>query len=157
MNLTHDRITAWRDSAGGQRPLQDVIEALKDSPTELPGREEPLPMREAYGEEAPVFEWLATNLYHNDPDMLNILLADFEGFSAGYEMESVLPAVRCPVLLLQADPGCGGMMTDDEVAQALPLLAQSSHVRLEGVSHALHHTHPEPVLRALVDFFGELN
>lgn len=153
---TIDRITAWRDLAGGQCPLEDMIEALKDAPTELPGRDNPLSMREVHGEDAPIFRWLATNLYHNDPDMLNIFLEDFEAFSAGYEMESVLPAIRCPVLLLQADPALGGMMTDIEVARALPLLEQPSHVRLEGVSHALHHTHKEHVLRALVDFFGSL-
>ena len=71
-------------------------------------------------------------------------------------MASVFPVIRCPVLLLQADPRSGGMMTDDEVTQALPLLAEPSHVRLEGVSHALHHIHPDLVLAALTDFFGSV-
>jgi pimeloyl-ACP methyl ester carboxylesterase len=153
---TFDRLAAWRDLAGGQQPLEAVIEALKDAPVEVPGQDEPVPMREVYGEEAPVFDWLATNLVQNDPDMLSMLLEDFGAFAAGYEVERVLPAVRCPVLLLQADPASGGLMTDAEVARALPLLAQPTHVRLEGVNHPLHHTHPEPVLRALTDFFGSV-
>lgn len=153
---TYDRIAAWRDLAGGQRPLSEVIEALKDAPTEMPGRDAPLPMREKHGEDAPVFEWLATNLYHNDPDMLTVLLDDFDAFSAGYEMDHVLPAVRCPALLLQADPASGGLMTDAEVERALSLLARPVHVRLEGVSHFLYDQGPEPVLRALTDFFGSI-
>jgi pimeloyl-ACP methyl ester carboxylesterase len=152
---TWDRIAAWRELAGGQHPIPDMIEALKEAPIELPERAAPVRMRDAYGEDAPVFEWLATNLYYNDPDMLTILLDDFESFVAGYEMAVILPAIRCPVLLLQADAAAGGLMTDAEVKQALRVLASPTHVQLKGVSHALYNQGTEPVLRELVDFFGQ--
>ncbi len=151
---TRDRLAAWRDLAGGQVPMQDLIEALKDSPTEVPGQSEPVPMREVMGEDAPVFEWLAANLYQQDPDMLAALIDRFEDAAAGYEMEMVLPAIECPVLLMQADRAVGGLMTDAEVAQASRLLAQPQHVKLEGVSHVLHNEQREPVLEALLSFFG---
>jgi pimeloyl-ACP methyl ester carboxylesterase len=60
-----------------------------------------------------------------------MLTAVLDGtMTVDYEMEKVLPAIRCPVLLLQADPDAGGVMTDAEVKRALPLLA---HPRLDRV------------------------
>jgi pimeloyl-ACP methyl ester carboxylesterase len=148
------RVAAWRDLAGGRLPIDEIVEALKDAPTEIPGQDEPVTMREKHGEDAGVFAWVATNLYYNDPDMLTAVLDGTMG--AGYEMEKVLPAIRCPVLLLQADPDAGGMMTDAEVERALPLLAHPRHVRFEQRSHALFLPDKEPVLRAMVEFFSSL-
>jgi pimeloyl-ACP methyl ester carboxylesterase len=148
-----ERLAAWRDLAGGQKPMAELIEILKETPVEVPGQSQPVLLREVMGEDSPVFAWLATNLYQNDPDMLTALLDRFEATAAGYELSTVLPAITCPVLLLQADPTRGGVMTDLEVAQALPLLAQPSHVRLEGLSHVFHNERKEPVVRALQAFF----
>ena len=110
-------------------------------------------MREVVGEEALVYPWLATCLQHNDPDMLTALLDRFETTTAGYEVQSVLPRIQCPVLLLQADPSAGGLMTDSEVALAQPLLERSQHIRLPGISHILHLERPEPIVQALIAFF----
>ena len=148
-----DRLSAWRNLSGGQKPVDELIEVLKASPIEVPGRSSPVPMREVMGEDSPVFEWLATNMVQNDPDMLTALLDRFETTTAGYEMNTLLPAIKCPVLLIQADPLAGGLMTDAEVAQAWPLLAHPTHVRLEGVSHIFHNERKEPIVKALEVFF----
>jgi pimeloyl-ACP methyl ester carboxylesterase len=148
------RVAAWRDLAGGRLSIDEIVEALKDAPTVIPGQDEPVTMREKHGEDASVFAWVATNLYYNDPDMLTAVLDGT--MTAGYEMEKVLPAIRCPVLLLQADPDAGGMMTDAEVERALPLLAHPRHVRLEQTGHMLFIPSKEPVLRAIVDFLISL-
>jgi pimeloyl-ACP methyl ester carboxylesterase len=71
-------------------------------------------------------------------------------------METVLPTITCPVLLLQADPAAGALMTDAEVAQALRLLAHPTHVQLAGVGHPLHATHATVVLDALRSFLEPL-
>jgi pimeloyl-ACP methyl ester carboxylesterase len=47
----------------------------------------------------------------------------------------VLPKVKCPILLLQADPECGAVMTDDGVALALSLLADGTHAQLKDCNH----------------------
>ena len=101
-------------------------------------------------------EWVAQNLYQLDPDMLTILIEEPGRAAAGYDMAVVLPAIRCPVLLLQADPRDGGVMTDAEVEQGLPLLSQPTHVLLEGVGHVFHNEQKEPVLQALTDFLASL-
>jgi pimeloyl-ACP methyl ester carboxylesterase len=153
LQQSQDRLAAWRDLSGGQKPMAELTEILKDSPVEVPGRSSPVPLREVVGEDSPVFEWLATNMIQNDPDMLTALLDRFETTAAGYEMDIVLPAIKCPVLLIQADPAKGGLMTDAEVEQAWPLLAHPSHVRLEGVSHVFHNERKEPIVEALKLFF----
>ena len=151
---TRARIAAWRDLAGGRLSIDEIVEALKDSPTEIPGQDEPVTMREKHGENSGVFAWVATNLYYTDPDMLTAVLD--ETMTVGYEMEEVLPAIRCPVLLLQADPDAGGLMTDAEVERALPLLAHPRHVRFEQTGHSLFVPEKEPVLRAMLEFFESL-
>jgi len=110
-------------------------------------------MRKVAGEDAPVYTWLATNLQQNDPDMLTALIDRYETTAAGYEMNSVLPSIQCPVLLLQADPTVGGLMTDREVELALPLLDRPRHIRLQGISHILHIERKEPIVQALKVFF----
>jgi pimeloyl-ACP methyl ester carboxylesterase len=148
-----DRVLAWRDLAGGQKPLAEVVEALKNAPIEVPGQTDAVPMRDVMGEASSVYLWIATNLQQLDPDMLTALLDRTATTMAGYEMDRVLPAIQCPVLLLQADPTAGGTMTDQEVALALPLLARPQHVRLQGISHALHNEREEPIVQALQAFF----
>jgi len=145
-----ERTAAWRDLAGGRLSIDEIVEALKDAPTEVPGQDEPVTMREKYGEDSGVFTWLATNLYYNDPDMLTAVMDGT--FAEGYEMEEILPAIRCSVLLLQADPEVGGVMTDADVERALPLLAQVQHVRFEQRGHWFFSPDKEPVLRAIVQF-----
>jgi pimeloyl-ACP methyl ester carboxylesterase len=100
---------------------------------------------------------LATRLYYNDPDVLTALMDDKENTITGYEMEALMPAIRCPVLLLQADPDAGGLMPDDQVARALSLLAQGRHVRLEGVDHTLFHPCTESTLLAITGFSESLS
>jgi pimeloyl-ACP methyl ester carboxylesterase len=150
---SRDRALAWRNLAGGQKPFDEIVEALKDTPIEVPGRVGFVPMRDVAGEDAPVYAWLATCLQQSDPDRFTAQLDRYETTAAGYEMNSVLPSIQCPVLLLQADPTAGGMMTDREVELALPLLVQSQHIRLQGISHILHIERKEPIVQALAAFF----
>ena len=154
---TRPRIEAWRDLAGGRLSIEQIAEALRDAPTEVPGQDEPVTMREKHGQDSPHYIHVATRLYHNDPDMLTALLDDHQNTTAGYEMEVLLPAIHCPVLLLQADPDAGGLMRDDHVERALSLLAQGRRVRLEGISHMLFIPDKEPALQAIADFLGSLD
>ena len=148
-----DRLLTWRDLAGGQKPFDEVVEGLKDTPIEVPDRVGSVPMREVAGEDAPVYTHLATDLKQNDPDMLTALLDRFETTTAGYEMKCVLPSIQWPVLLLQADPAAGGLMTDREVELAQAFLDRSQHLCFQGISHILHIERKEPIIQALEAFF----
>ena len=62
--------------------------------------------------------------------------------------------VSCPVLLLQGDPSRGGDLQDSDVQQALSLLADGLHVRLEDTGHDLGLGAPDatPLLNAITGF-----
>ena len=127
IHRSRDAVIIWRDLAGGACSVEEITEALESA-------------------------WLAQNLYHNDADMLTIVIEEPDRAAAGYDMAVVLPSIRCPVLLLQADPQAGGLMTDAEIEQGLRLLSQATHVLIEGASHRLHNEQKGPVLRAIRDF-----
>jgi pimeloyl-ACP methyl ester carboxylesterase len=154
LDQTRDKLASWRKLAGGRLSIPEIIERLKDAPVEVSFQAPLIPMREAFGEDSPVYAWLADNLYQTDPDFFAALLDDAETTAAGYDMETLFPKIECPVLLLQADPKNGGALTDAEVARGLQLLAPVRHVRLEGISHTLfNEPHgKEPVLQAITEF-----
>jgi pimeloyl-ACP methyl ester carboxylesterase len=104
-------------------------------------------MRDKHGEDSGVIAWVATNLYHTDPDVLSAVMD--ESFTADSVMEEILPTIRCPVLLLQADPAAGGVMTEMELNWAMALLPRVQQVRLEGVGHFLFAPEKEPALRVI--------
>ncbi len=149
-------LLAWHALAGGRVPLAAIIEALKDAPAWAGDANTPR-MRELLGEDHPMFPALAESLHAQDPEVFSTMLDDFERFAAGYDMRTLLPAIRCPVLLLQADPTAGAVMGDTEVRQALALLAQGAHVKLAGLSHAFHHERPALVIEAINRWYRGLS
>lgn len=150
-------LPAWRNIAGGRVPPERMAEAVKDLPVAVDDDRGYAPLREVVGEESGVIDWFVGNLYHNDPDMLTAFIEDVDATLAGYEMEILLPKIRCPVLLLQGDPDAGGLMTDAEVARALPLLVRPTHVQLEQIGHVLHNERKEPVLHAIEAFLTAID
>ena len=122
----------------------------------VPGDNSPRRAGDAFGEDNPWFAFQAMNLHRLDPDMLAAVLAGPEVMLDGYEPETLLPAIRCPVLLLQADPAAGGMLSDGEVARSLRLLPRGRHVRLEGIGHELHGPHAQRVLDAMAPFLASV-
>jgi hypothetical protein len=65
---TRPQLEAWAELAGGQVPLDEVIQRLLVSTIETAG--ETTTMAVVWGEDHPVFAWLAENLYDNAPGAL---------------------------------------------------------------------------------------
>ena len=151
------RIRTWIGLAGGQVPVEEIIARLKDADADEldPLTQIPLRMRDVFGEDHPVYRDLAERLYEHDPQVLEMILDDYPRVAGGFEMEHLLPAIRCPVLLMQADPSAGGVMTDAEVTRGMALLSQPSLVRFPGLSHLLHIQDPEKVLRGMEAFLTQ--
>jgi pimeloyl-ACP methyl ester carboxylesterase len=147
---TRPRLEEWYRLACAHRSAAPIAEALKESPIEVPGQEDPLPARMVFGDDSAWFAWMATNLAQLDPASLAVLIHDAERFVEGYALEALLPAIDCPVWLLQADPAAGGLMHDDEVRLAQRLSPWVRHQQLAGVGHPLHGTHPALVRDALL-------
>lgn len=149
-------LVEWRRLSGGNRPLEEVVSALKDTPLDVPGRSAPVRLGELLGTDNPWFSWMAESLARQDPEVLTALLDDFEATAEGYEMDVLLPRIKCPVLLIQADSAYGGLMTDAEVERARALLPGVAHVRLKGIGHGLHGERKQPVVEAIEDFLRTL-
>jgi len=94
--------------------------------------------------------WSAECLRQLDPKVLTPVI---EGrWLDGYDFPSLLSGVRCPTLLLQADPSTGGALTDEDAATLQSLVSGCQHVRFPGCGHNLHRDRPKEVLQALQSF-----
>jgi pimeloyl-ACP methyl ester carboxylesterase len=89
-----------------------------------------------------------------DPRVLEPLVAG--RWLEGYETESLLDAVRCPVLLVQADPAAGGMLVDADADAVERRVADCTRVRLAGVGHLVHWQATEETLRLVLGFLASL-
>jgi pimeloyl-ACP methyl ester carboxylesterase len=145
------KLAAWRALSGGMHPVEEIESLLGDAP------EGNSTVRELFGESSPIIHDLAERLYLHDPDMLGMLIEDYENVAAGYDMETVLPAIQCPVLLVQADPFAGGVLTDEEVQRALPLLADPTHIRFSGMDHMLLYDPKGSPMKAVNAFISQLS
>ncbi|MEN8115054.1 MAG: alpha/beta hydrolase [Actinomycetota bacterium] len=72
--------------------------------------------------------------------------------------DALLGRSRAPVALLQCDPAAGGLMTDEYVQHALPLLRYGSHLRLDGIGHnlGLDEGTVDPLLDAVIPYLDSL-
>jgi pimeloyl-ACP methyl ester carboxylesterase len=119
----------------------------------VPSPEGLVRLADVYGADHPWFMSMAETLTQHDADMLGAVMDRFDDTFAVYDTDALFPQSTCPALILQADPDHGGILTDAEVANALPLIAQPYHVRLEGIGHPLFNEDKEPALRAMTAFF----
>ena len=95
--------------------------------------------------------WGAECLARIDPEVLTPLIE--ARWLEGYDVAQVLSRVRCPALLLQADPTAGGVMSDADSDEVVRALSSCQRVRFPGTGHQLHRDCPEAVLRALRGWF----
>jgi pimeloyl-ACP methyl ester carboxylesterase len=147
----------WHRLAG--RPVAEIANALKETPYLVPGETTPRRYADVVGEDSPWFEFQALNLHRLDPDMLAAVLAGPDYLLAGYDPKRTLPAIACPVLLLEADPAAGGGgLPDEDARQAMQLLRRGSHVRLVGIGHHLY-GHPSQIpdiVQAITPFLEQV-
>ena len=98
-------------------------------------------------------EWSAHCLKSVDPEVFTPLIKGH--WLRGYDRSRIFAAIRCPSLLLQADPGAGGALTDADASEAAAAMHRCRHVRLGGAGHQLHRDHLEAFLSCLNDFMSQ--
>ena len=102
---------------------------------------------------------LAVTLSQMDPGVLEYHAEGrADEFLSGFDLDQILEQIACPVLLLQANPSLGGMMTDRVVDQTLSILPNAMHVLLETSGHdlGLDTWNVEPLLRAITSFLASV-
>jgi pimeloyl-ACP methyl ester carboxylesterase len=134
--------------------IEDIARGLARIQLKVPGLEEPVPIGDLPGNDEAHLLWWARCLESVDPDTFAMTL---EGSSfEEWDGEKLLRQIRCPTLLLQANPELGGLMSDTDVERALELVPNVSHVRFSTLGHALYIQQAEPILRAVTDFLESL-
>jgi pimeloyl-ACP methyl ester carboxylesterase len=99
----------------------------------------------------------ARSAHPHDPTAGGTALAsDFDAVFAAWQPAAILPAVKCPVLFLHADPAHGGAVSNDDLAQALQLFTDARRASFQGVSHSLWGDAPTQVLAAITAFLATL-
>jgi pimeloyl-ACP methyl ester carboxylesterase len=146
--------------SGVERMLKSGMEfeqlrrAIPDLVLHSPRLAGEVPMKLLPGaDEAYLTAW-ARSLSHLDPATLTMSL---NGQSAeNWRPEEFLRGVRCPMLLIQADPRAGALMSDEDVRRVKEIRPDVQHVKLEGLGHSLHMFQAAPVLRAFTNFLSTL-
>jgi pimeloyl-ACP methyl ester carboxylesterase len=146
----------WHDLAASDRSPDEIAAALRAMPLHTPGEAGPRSAEAVLGAESPWFDFMSICLHQLDPDTLLAVMDDPAITMAGYDMPTILPAIPCPALLIQADPADGGLLSDAEVAEALALLPRGQHRLLTGIGHPLHSTRPAAICDEIDGFLTSL-
>jgi pimeloyl-ACP methyl ester carboxylesterase len=94
--------------------------------------------------------WSAQCLSRLDPEVLTPVIAGH--WLDAYDFPGVLSRVRCPTLLLQADPKAGGALTDADAEAVVAAISDCQRVRFPDCGHQLHRDRQEEVMRAMEAF-----
>lgn len=73
-----------------------------------------------------------------------------------FHLDTLLPQISCPVLLLEGSPEQGAQLADSDVELANALLGQCTHVRVQGAGHNIHHTQPTMYYQLVSQFLESL-
>jgi pimeloyl-ACP methyl ester carboxylesterase len=88
-----------------------------------------------------------------DPETWNPFI-ESEMFD-GFDPDTVLSNIECPVLLLQADPDQGGVVTDEAAERIRSGVVDCTHVKFD-VGHSIHKEAPIEFRRSLFDFLDTI-
>jgi len=147
----HAMWAGMRPLAGGQ-PVPDV--ARKLAALQLPGPRPGQTVRLGDLRDAAALRWMAKCLHDTDPDALG---PPTEGrWLDGFDPLAAAAQVRCPAILVAADPNRGGMLPPGDAAALAAALADCTRVDLPGVGHLIHWQDTAATLRLLHGFLGSL-
>lgn len=138
---TMKRVAGWKDIPAATRELADIV---------LPNGKRLGDLRAASS-----LRFLAMCLADLDPDTLTAPLAG--KWLAGFDPLTVAARVKCPTLLLAADPAAGGMMPAADSADLMRALPDGLRVDFPGCGHLLHGEHPAAVATAVLPFMESLS
>jgi pimeloyl-ACP methyl ester carboxylesterase len=94
--------------------------------------------------------WSAECLSRLDPEVLTPVI---EGrWLDGFDFPAALSHVRCPALLLQADPAAGGALTNADAETVRTTIIACHIASFPGCSHQLHRDHPAEDQRVVKAF-----
>jgi pimeloyl-ACP methyl ester carboxylesterase len=139
--------------------IQEIERKISNIPVQIPGQELPIRYAESPGVDGINIQQLAITLSQMDPGVLEYHATGrvFE-FLDGIDVDDILAKISCPLLLLQANPSLGGMMTNDVVNHIQSKVPWAQHAFLETCGHdlGLNQWEVAPLLRHLMSFLDAL-
>jgi pimeloyl-ACP methyl ester carboxylesterase len=129
-------------------PVGALARQLAEIPLTTPGKAGSIRLGDT--RDMASLRFTARCLQQLDRDVLSPIIAGrwLEGFDWGAALEKI----TCPALLLQADHSVGGMLTDDDAAEAERRMPDCSRIRLPKVGHLIHWLATESCLRLVNSF-----
>lgn len=132
--------------------VEDKARRLAKLEIRVPGLPEAIPIGDLPGNDSDLQEW-ASCLHTLDPTAIQ---STIEGRTfLDFDADSVLAGVRCPVLILQANPELGGLMSDSAVEKIKKSVPRVTVVRFRLLGHALHTQRAQPVIEAVQKFLTD--
>ena len=138
--------------AGSTLPVGALARQLAEIPLTTPGKAGSVRLGDT--RDMASLRFTARCLKQLDRDVLSPIVAG--RWLDGFDWGAVLSNVGCPALLLQADLSVGGMLTDDDAAEAERLMPDCSRVRLSKAGHLIHWLQTETCLRLVNSFLESL-
>jgi pimeloyl-ACP methyl ester carboxylesterase len=137
--------------AGGS--AEEMATRLAKLEIRIPGLPEPIPIGDLPGDESDLQHWAAC-LEMLDPGAMQ---ATIDGSTfRDFDCESVLAKIACPVLVLQANPELGGLMSESAVDKINRNVRQVEVVQFRLLGHALHLQRAQPVIDAVTKFLSSI-
>lgn len=123
--------------AGSDMSVSALVQALGE--VELPASSGvgTRRMRDVRSPEA--IQYAAASLAEVDPEVFAPVIDG--SWLDDYDEQHVFESIRCPVLVLQADPAAGGALTDVDARRMEERIPTCEVVRVSGVGHLIHWDH----------------
>ena len=90
-----------------------------------------------------------------DPAVLDPIVAG--NWLDGYDVRETLTGIARPTLLLEADPQCGGMLSEEDAQLAESLIADCARVQIPGCGHLIHGLQQAESTRFTLPFLASLS
>jgi len=141
------------------RTVKEIADKIASIPIQVPGKDETIRYGDSPGVDLIQIQQLAIVLREMDPGVL-----DYHAkgraieFLEGFEIDRILEKIKCPLLLIQANPSLGGMMTNNAVNNVRSILPNTEHAFIESAGHDLGLDTWEiaPLLRVIMNFLSLL-
>lgn len=142
----------FQQLAGNDRPISEIAHALAD--VQLQDPKAGTSVRLGDVRDAASLRFTASCLKQLDPQVLEPIVAG--EWLEGFDVESVMKRVTCPVLLLQADVSAGGLLIDADVDSLKVWTKDLIHVKVPGCGHLIHWSRTSELLSSVHAFLGAL-
>jgi pimeloyl-ACP methyl ester carboxylesterase len=104
--------------------------------------------------DAVTLRFMARSLKQLDPKTLDPIVSG--QWLDGYNPADISRGLKCPVLLLQADPSAGGMLTDPDAETFCAAAGDVTHIKYAGTGHVIHWTRTQALLNHVHGFLDTL-